>query len=71
MTISRPYFFSIRPGISNEVPGGMLSNLIAQLKQQNALDKLGEVLQETPRVRKDLADKDIECRGQIHAQFSK
>jgi len=32
----------------------MLSNLIAQLKQQNALDKLGEVLQETPRVRKDL-----------------
>jgi len=37
-----------------QVPGGMLSNLIAQLKQQNALDKLEEVLQETPRVRKDL-----------------
>lgn len=37
-----------------QVPGGMLSNLIAQLKQQNALDKLPEVLQETPRVRKDL-----------------
>lgn len=37
-----------------QIPGGMLSNLIAQLKQQNALDKLDEVLQETPRVRKDL-----------------
>lgn len=37
-----------------QVPGGMLSNLIAQLKQQNAMDKLDEVLQETPRVRKDL-----------------
>ena len=41
-------------GLVYQVPGGMLSNLIAQLKQQNALDKLGEVLQETPRVRKDL-----------------
>lgn len=37
-----------------QVPGGMLSNLIAQLKQQNAMDRLDEVLQETPRVRKDL-----------------
>lgn len=37
-----------------QVPGGMLSNLISQLKQQNALDKLEEVLQETPRVRKEL-----------------
>lgn len=37
-----------------QIPGGMLSNLIAQLKQQNAMDKLDEVLQETPRVRKDL-----------------
>jgi len=37
-----------------QVPGGMLSNLIAQLKQQNAMDKLDEVLKETPRVRKDL-----------------
>ncbi len=32
----------------------MLSNLISQLKQQNALDKLDDVLQETPRVREDL-----------------
>lgn len=37
-----------------QIPGGMLSNLISQLKQQNALDKLDEVLQETPRVREDL-----------------
>lgn len=37
-----------------QVPGGMLSNLISQLKQQNAMDKLEEVLTETPRVRKDL-----------------
>lgn len=37
-----------------QVPGGMLSNLIAQLKSQNSIDKLDEVLQETPRVRKDL-----------------
>lgn len=37
-----------------QVPGGMLSNLIAQLKYQNALNRLPEVLQEIPRVRKDL-----------------
>jgi len=40
--------------LSYQVPGGMLSNLIAQLKAQNAMDKLDEVLEETPRVRKDL-----------------
>jgi oxaloacetate decarboxylase alpha subunit len=37
-----------------QVPGGMLSNLIAQLKAQNALDRLEEVLTETPKVRKDM-----------------
>jgi oxaloacetate decarboxylase alpha subunit len=37
-----------------QVPGGMLSNLIAQLKAQNAMDRLDEVLEETPKVRKDL-----------------
>ncbi len=37
-----------------QVPGGMLSNLIAQLKQFNALEKLPEVLQEIPVVRKEL-----------------
>ena len=36
-----------------QVPGGMLSNLISQLKQQNKADKLGEVLAEVPNVRKD------------------
>ncbi|MDR3767401.1 MAG: pyruvate carboxylase subunit B [Butyricicoccus sp.] len=37
-----------------QIPGGMLSNLMAQLKAQGALDRLDEVLEETPRVRKDL-----------------
>ena len=37
-----------------QIPGGMLSNLIAQLKAQNALNRLDEVLQETPKVREDL-----------------
>ena len=37
-----------------QVPGGMLSNLVSQLKDQNAEDKYLEVLQEVPRVRNDL-----------------
>ncbi|NOZ58583.1 MAG: sodium-extruding oxaloacetate decarboxylase subunit alpha [Euryarchaeota archaeon] len=37
-----------------QIPGGMMSNLISQLKEQNALDRLPEVLEEVPRVRKDL-----------------
>ncbi|NPV69758.1 MAG: oxaloacetate decarboxylase subunit alpha [Firmicutes bacterium] len=37
-----------------QIPGGMVSNFISQLQQQNALDRLREVLQEVPRVRKDL-----------------
>lgn len=37
-----------------QVPGGMLSNLVSQLKAQNALDKYEEVLKEVPRVREDL-----------------
>lgn len=37
-----------------QVPGGMISNLNNQLKEQNALDKLDDVHQEIPRVRKDL-----------------
>lgn len=37
-----------------QVPGGMLSNLVAQLTAQNKLDKLPEVLAETPKVREDL-----------------
>lgn len=38
----------------SQIPGGMLSNLAAQLAQQNALDKMKEVLAEVPRVRKDM-----------------
>ena len=37
-----------------QVPGGMLSNLVSQLKQQNAEDKFEDVLKEIPRVREDL-----------------
>ncbi|WZL74278.1 oxaloacetate decarboxylase subunit alpha [Clostridiaceae bacterium 35-E11] len=37
-----------------QVPGGMLSNLVSQLKVQNALDKFDEVLREVPKVREDL-----------------
>ncbi|BCU07119.1 sodium-extruding oxaloacetate decarboxylase subunit alpha [Allochromatium tepidum] len=38
----------------NQVPGGMISNLANQLKEQNALDRMSAVLEEIPRVRKDL-----------------
>lgn len=37
-----------------QVPGGMLSNLVSQLKNQNAEDRYEEVLNEVPRVREDL-----------------
>lgn len=37
-----------------QVPGGMLSNLVSQLKSQNAEDKYDEVLKEIPKVREDL-----------------
>ena len=37
-----------------QIPGGMLSNFITQLQEQNALDKMPEVLAEVPRVREDL-----------------
>jgi len=36
------------------IPGGMISNLISQLKMQNAMDRFAEVLIETPKVRADL-----------------
>ena len=39
-----------------QVPGGMLSNMVSQLKEQNAEDKYYDVLQEIPRVRKDLGE---------------
>ena len=39
-----------------QVPGGMLSNMVSQLKDQNASDKYEDVLQEIPRVRKDFGE---------------
>ena len=39
-----------------QVPGGMLSNLVSQLKENNAEDKNREVLEEIPRVRKDYGE---------------
>ncbi|SFV86817.1 Oxaloacetate decarboxylase alpha chain [hydrothermal vent metagenome] len=38
----------------SQVPGGMLTNMESQLREQNALDKMDEVMAEIPRVRKDL-----------------
>ena len=38
----------------NQVPGGMISNLANQLREQNALDRMNKVLLEIPTVRKDL-----------------
>jgi pyruvate carboxylase subunit B len=43
------------PGIlTHQIPGGMLSNLLSQLAEQDASDRLGEVLKEVPQVRADL-----------------
>jgi pyruvate carboxylase subunit B len=43
------------PGIlTHQIPGGMLSNLLSQLAEQDALGRLTEVLNEVPRVRADL-----------------
>ncbi len=43
------------PGIlTHQIPGGMLSNLLSQLREQEALGRLAEVLAEVPRVRADL-----------------
>lgn len=45
----------INPNIlTYQVPGGMLSNLMSQLKDQSAMDKYDEVLKEIPKVRADL-----------------
>lgn len=40
--------------LKSQIPGGMISNMENQLREQNALDKLDEVLLEVPRVRKDM-----------------
>ncbi len=38
----------------HQVPGGMISNFVSQLKEANALDRIGEVYAEVPKVRKEL-----------------
>jgi len=40
--------------LKSQIPGGMISNMENQLKEQNAIDKLQDVLLEVPRVRKDM-----------------
>jgi pyruvate/oxaloacetate carboxyltransferase len=40
--------------IVHQIPGGMFSNLLEQLREQKALDRLKEVLEEVPKVRKEL-----------------
>ena len=40
--------------LTSQIPGGMYSNLLSQLKEQNILDRLDEILSEVPRVRKDM-----------------
>ncbi|MGB4610127.1 MAG: pyruvate carboxylase subunit B [Saccharofermentanales bacterium] len=50
-----PYVLGTRTNALNyKVPGGMLSNLISQLKDLNAIERFEEVLTEVPLVRKDL-----------------
>lgn len=46
-----------RPNVNvllHQIPGGMITNLVSQLREQNSLDKINEVYEEIPRVRKDL-----------------
>jgi pyruvate carboxylase subunit B len=46
-----------RPSVNvllHQIPGGMLSNLVSQLREQNAMDKFSQVLEEVPRVRAEL-----------------
>ncbi len=45
----------IDPGVlSHQIPGGMFSNMVAQLRQADALDRLPEVYEELPRTRREL-----------------
>jgi pyruvate carboxylase subunit B len=55
----QPLFNAISDRVDSDVliyqlPGGMISNLVSQLQEQGALDRLEEVLQEIPKVREDL-----------------
>ncbi|MBR5341358.1 MAG: pyruvate carboxylase subunit B [Erysipelotrichaceae bacterium] len=50
-----PKSFEVNPNIlTYQVPGGMLSNMIKQLHDQGAMDRYQDVLNEIPKVRKDL-----------------
>lgn len=40
--------------LKHQIPGGMISNMVSQLKQQNALHRISEVYEELPKTRKDL-----------------
>lgn len=40
--------------LKHQIPGGMISNMVSQLRQQNALHRISEVYEELPRTRKDL-----------------
>lgn len=40
--------------LASQIPGGMMSNFLSQLRAANALDKLEDVMDEVPRVRKDM-----------------
>ena len=40
--------------LSHQIPGGMVSNLVSQLREAGAIDRMTEVLEEIPRVRKEL-----------------
>jgi hypothetical protein len=46
---------TLRDVLIYQLPGGMISNLVSQLKEQDALNRMEEVFAEIPRVRKDLA----------------
>ena len=53
--VLNPKALTVNPNILKyQVPGGMLSNLMSQLKGQGAMDRYEEVLREIPKVRKDL-----------------
>ncbi len=62
LEISAKYNHLITPEVTrpntavllHQIPGGMISNLVSQLKEQNAMDRHAEVLAEIPRVRADL-----------------
>lgn len=54
-SILNPKVMDIEPKtLTYKVPGGMLSNLLSQLKMQNSEDKFEDVLKEIPKVREDL-----------------